>query len=120
MADRVLFISWGTPVRGAEERGLEVFNETLGLYGRMQQDGRIEAFDVMLFTPNGAINGCIQMRGSAAQLAAAREAEDFRRTLADAALIVDDLRLVEGYANEGVAAQMALYQDAISKVPQRV
>ena len=53
MADRVLFISWGTPVRGSEERGLEVFNATLGLYGRMQQDGRIEAFDVMLFEPTG-------------------------------------------------------------------
>jgi hypothetical protein len=37
MADHVPFISWGTPVRGAEKRGLEVFNETLGLYGRMQQ-----------------------------------------------------------------------------------
>jgi hypothetical protein len=120
MADRVLFISWGTPVRGSEERGLEVFNGSLGLYGRMQQDGRIDAFDVMLFAPNGAINGCIQIRGSADQLAAVRQDEEFQRTLVDAALIVDDFRLIEGYANEGVAAQMALYQEAISKIPQRV
>ena len=46
MADRMLFIGWGTPVRGREERGLEVFNEALGLLGRMEQDGRIEGFDV--------------------------------------------------------------------------
>src|ERR1700742_1088579 len=100
MADRVLMVSWGTPVRGSEERGLEVFNEALGLYGRMQQEGRIESFDVMLFEPNGAVNGCIVIRGSAEQLAAAREDDEFRRTTISAALIADDLRLIEGYANE--------------------
>lgn len=120
MADRVLFISWGTPVRGSEERGLEVFNATLGLYGRMQQDGRIEGFDVMLFDPNGSINGCIQIHGSAEQITAARADEEFRRTMIDASLIVDDLRMIEGHANEGVAREMALYQEALSKVPQRV
>ena len=36
----------------------------------------------------------------------------------DASLIVDDLRLVDGYCNEGVAKQMGLYQEAIAKVPQ--
>jgi hypothetical protein len=41
MADRMLFIGWGAPVRGLEERGLEVFNDAIGLLGRMQQDGRI-------------------------------------------------------------------------------
>jgi hypothetical protein len=119
MADRVLFISWGQPVRGLEERGLEVFNEALGLYGRMQQDGRIESFDVTLLTPNGELNGYMALRGSADQLAAARDSEDFQRVTIDAALVVDDLRLIDGYVNEGIARQMALYQEATAKVPQR-
>lgn len=119
MADRVLFISWGQPVRGLEERGLEVFNEALGLYGRMQQDGRIESFDVTLLTPNGELNGYMALRGSADQLAAARESEDFQRVTIDAALVVDDLRLIDGFANEGIARQMTLYQEAAAKVPQR-
>ena len=33
MADRILFISWAEPVRGREERGLEVFNDALGFSG---------------------------------------------------------------------------------------
>jgi hypothetical protein len=119
MADRKLFIGWSTPVRGSEERGLEVFNETLGLYGRMQQDGRIESFDVTLLDPNPKLNGYMELRGTAAQLAAVREDEDFRRTMVDAALIVDDLQMVEGYCNEGIAKQMGMYQEAVSKVPQR-
>jgi len=57
MADRVLFISWGTAVRGREERGLEIFNEAVGILGRMQEEGRIEKFDVVLLDPNGELNG---------------------------------------------------------------
>lgn len=118
MADRVLFIGWGTPVRGREERGLEVFNEAIGLYGRMQQEGRIEKFDVVLLDPNEGLNGYIELYGSAGQLATFRETEEYRHTLIDASLVVDDLRVIEGFTNEGVAREMALYQQSIARVPQ--
>ena len=119
MADRMIHISWGAPVAGREERGLEVFNEALGLYGRMQQEGRIESFDVALMVPNGAkLDGFIALRGSAAQMAAVREDEDFQRNMVDASLIVKDLCVCEGYTNEGIAQQMAMYQEAIGRVPQ--
>jgi hypothetical protein len=118
MAERLLFISWGTPVRGREERGLEVFNEAIGFYGRMQQEGRLEAFDVALMTPNLGLNGYIALRGSAEQLATLSEHEEFQRILVEASLMVDDLQLVDGYAEEGIAKQMTLYQNAIAKVPQ--
>ncbi|MGH2903898.1 MAG: hypothetical protein ACRDK7_09990 [Solirubrobacteraceae bacterium] len=118
MADRMLFIGWGTPVRGREERGLEVFNESIGLYGRMQQEGSIEQFNVVLLEPNTNLAGYIELHGSAEQLAAARAGDEFRRTLADASLIVEDLRIVEGFTNNGVAQEMALYQESIARVPQ--
>src|SRR5579864_238779 len=119
MADRVLFIGWGAPVRGAEERGLEVFNEALGLLGRRQQEGQIESFDVCLFEPNPSVNGFILIRGTADQITALRNDEEFRRNTIDAQMIVDDLRHLSGYTNEGVAEAMTLYQEAIAKVPQR-
>jgi hypothetical protein len=119
MADRVLFIGWGSPVRGSEERGLEVFNEALGLLGRMQQDGRIEGFDVSLLEPNADLSGYVVVRGSAEQITALREDEEFRRNSIDASLIVEDLRHIVGYTNEGVAREMAMYQEAVAKVPQR-
>ncbi|HEY3865610.1 MAG TPA: hypothetical protein VGL54_05940 [Solirubrobacteraceae bacterium] len=118
MADQMLFIGWGTPVRGREERGLEVFNESIGLYGRMQQEGRIEQFNVVLLAPNANLAGYIELHGSAEQLSTARAGEDFRRTLVDASLIVEDLRIVEGFTNNGVAQQMALYREGIARVPQ--
>jgi hypothetical protein len=119
MADRVLFIGWGTPVRGAEERGLDVFNEALGILGRRQQEGQIEGFDVCLLEPNGDLNGYITVRGSLDQINALRNDEEFRRNSIDASLIVDDFRQISGYTNEGVASVMGMYQEATAKVPQR-
>jgi hypothetical protein len=119
MADRVLFIGWSTPVRGREERGLEVFNDAIGLLGRMQQDRRIEKFDVVLLGPNGDLNGYIEVHGSSAQLSALREDGEFQRNSADASLVVNGLRHIDGYTNDGVARQMALYQDSLARVPQR-
>ena len=119
MADRMLFIGWGAPVRGREERGLDVFNGAVGFYGRCQQEGRIDSFDVVLLDPHGGgLNGYMALHGSADQLAALRADEEFRRILVDASLIEDELGVVDGYTNEGVAREMELYREAIGKVPQ--
>jgi hypothetical protein len=118
MADRVLVISWGEPVRGREERALEVFNEAVGLAGRMQQDGRIESFNVVLLNPNSDMAGYMELQGSAEQIAALDVDDEFTRNTVDASLICENLRHTTGYTNEGVARQMALYQEAIAKVPQ--
>lgn len=118
MADRCLMITWGEVVRGREERALENFNEVLGYYGRLQQEGKIESFDTVLLSPNGHLDGYIQLNGSAQQLAAAKEEDEFQRILAESSLIVDDLRLIEGVCNEGVAKQIEIFQQAVSKVPQ--
>jgi hypothetical protein len=118
MADRMLFIGWGATVRGREERALEVFNAAVGFYGRCQQEGRIESFDVILLEPHGGgLAGYMELHGSADQLNALRQDEQFRRLMIDAALIVDELGIVDGFANEGVARELTLYRDAIAQVP---
>ena len=118
MADRVLFVGWDSVVPGREERGLEVFNEAVGILGRMQQDGRIERFDVLMMAPNAGLDGCIQVHGTAEQLAAVRADEEFLRNTVDAQLCVSGLRHVDAYANEGVARIMGIYTEATAKVPQ--
>ena len=118
MADRVMFISWGENVAGREERGLEVFNETVGMYGRMQQDGRIESFDVVLLSAHAGLDGYMEVRGSAEQLAALRESDEFLKSMTDASMIVHDLRAVEGYTGAGIARVMSIYEASIAATPQ--
>jgi hypothetical protein len=119
MADRVLFMSWGQVVRGAEERSLEVFTDALGILGRAQQDGRIERFDVALMGPNTDLDGYIEVFGTTEQLTALQASEEFQRNTIDAQLCVDGMSHTLGYCNDGVARIMGMYQDALSKVPQR-
>ena len=119
MADRALFVGWREPARGLEERALGVFNEAMGILGRKQQEGQIESFDVVLLEPNGELDGYITVQGSAEQITALRADPEFQRNTVDATLSVNGIRHIEGYTNEGVATQMAMYQEAISKVPQR-
>ena len=98
----------------------QVFNEVMGFYGRLQQEGRIESFDVALFAANSDLGGYIELYGTHQQLDAAQQDEEFQRITVDASLVVADLRISEAVTNEGVAQEMARYQEAISKVPQSV
>jgi hypothetical protein len=117
MADRALFIGFGMPVRGREERALEVFNETVALYGRMQSDGRIERFDATLLDPHGGdLGGFFMIHGSEAQCAALPNDEEFRRSMIDAGLIVENLGVVPAVTGEGVGREMTMYADAVRKV----
>jgi hypothetical protein len=118
MADRVLVLSWGQPVRGREQHGLEVFEAAVAYYAEMEHERRIEAFDVMLMQPNGLMNGCMILHGTHAQLDAITEDERFRRLTIDASLVVDDLRITMGYSGAGVQQQMPMYAEAVAHVPQ--
>jgi hypothetical protein len=118
MADRALIISWGQPVRGREQHGLEVFGESVAYYGELREAGRIAGFEVMILEPSRLMEGCMILTGSHAQLDAARQEERFRRLLIDASLIVDDLCVAESYTAEGVEEAMGMYADAVGRVPQ--
>jgi hypothetical protein len=119
MADRTLCLTWGQVARGREAHSLEVFNDALGYYAALQEDGRIERFDVVLLSPGGGIDGMMILHGSHEQLDAVKEDERFQRITIDAQLVVDRLSVLDGYVNEGVARPMALFQEAASQLPQQ-
>lgn len=118
MADHLLFIGWKFPHAGREERSLEVFNEAIGLLGRMQQDGRIESFDVAIMAPNTDLGGYMQARGTADQIDALRRDEAFTRMTIDAEVCVDGLRHLEGFTGDALARRTAMFQEASGKVKQ--
>ena len=117
MADRALFIGFGQPVRGREERAVEVFNEFVGMSGRMQSDGRIESMDVTLLDPHGGdLGGFFMLHGSEAQCSALSMDEEFRRACIDANLIVENFGVVPAATGEAVGTEMAMYIEAVKKV----
>ncbi len=117
MAERTLFVGFGTPVRGREARAVQVFGEFVEMFGRMTAEGRIESMDVTLLDPHGGdLGGFFLVQGTAAQVAALPNDEDFRRAVIDASLIVENFGVVPGLSGEAVGPEMALYGEAVAKI----
>lgn len=114
MAEAGLFTGWGTPVRGREETGLDVFAEALAFQATLEEEGAIESFEVVLLGPHGGgLSGFILARGSEQQIAAVRAREEFARINTRAAMVVDDLGVVDAALGEGVERQLNVYREAI-------
>jgi len=117
MADAGLFVGWGAPVTGREAKGLEVFGEAVAFYGSCQEAGEIEGFEtVFLGAHGGGLSGFFLLRGSVEQCAALRAREDFQRITTRAALVVDNLGVIDAVVDEGVGAQLEVYQGAIADI----
>jgi hypothetical protein len=113
MAGEALFIGWGQVVRGREKQALGVFQESMEYYGRLQQEGQIEGFDVFLLAPHGGdLNGFVVLRGEPQALAGVRFSNEFERLTVRASSIVDSVGVVIAYSGDALARQMELFQQA--------
>jgi hypothetical protein len=117
MADAGLFIGWGAPVRGREAKGLEVFTEALGYYGRLQQEGVIEGFETAILEPHGGdLQGFVLLRGAEEQLAQLRVDDEFVRLSTRAGLIVEGLGVTGAALGDGLEQAIATYQQGVSEL----
>jgi hypothetical protein len=111
MAGEALFIGWGAVVRGREKQSLQVFQESIEYYGKLQQDGRIESFDVVLLSPHGGdLNGFVILRGERQALAQVRFSDEFETLIARAGAIIDSLGVMPAYTGDALATQMGRFQ----------
>jgi len=117
MPEAGLFVGWGAPVRGREAKGLEVLNEGAEYWGRLQQDGRIESFEVVLLYPHGGdLYGFALLRGSHDQLNDVAGDEEFLRLQARGGLLVERLGVVRAALGDGLQQQIGRFQQAIADV----
>jgi hypothetical protein len=113
MAGEALFIGWGAVVRGREKQALQVFQESIEYYGRLEQEGQIDGFDVLLLSPHGGdLAGFVILRGDRQTMAGVRFSDEFERLIVRASSIVDSVGVLPAYSGEALAAQMALFQQA--------
>jgi hypothetical protein len=117
MADAGLFIGFGDPVRGRESQAVELFNETMVYYGRLQEEGEIENFEPVFLEPHGGdLGGFILIRGNAEKLSALRVSEEFTQFSIRAALCVEGFGVVGADLSERLQSQMAYYTEQIAAI----
>lgn len=97
--------------RGREKQALQVFQESIEYYGRLQQEGRIDSFEPLLLAPHGGdLNGFVILRGNRAALAEIRFSEEFERLIARASAIIEAPGVIPAYGGDSLAQQMGLFQ----------
>jgi hypothetical protein len=112
MAGEALFIGWGQVVRGREKQSLQVFQESMQYWGKLQQDGRIDSFDVLLLAPHGGdLNGFAVLHGDRKALAEIRFSDEFERLIARASAIVESPGVIPAYGGDALAQQMGIFQE---------
>jgi hypothetical protein len=116
MADAGVMIAWGENIPGREARGLEVFNETLQFWGRMQSEGQVEGFEVALLNAGGPVDGFIFVRGDRDKLAEITAGDEHTRLVIKASMIVRDLSVSPALINGGLAHGMEMYQDELASM----
>ena len=116
MAEAALCTVFGEPVPGREKQAVNIYADTLQYWGRLQQEGKIERFDVTVLSPSGGdVTGFIVVRGTAAQIDSVRRTKEFQQLLNRVQLVVSHLRVNDAYVDEGLAQIMSQYQEVVEK-----
>jgi hypothetical protein len=103
MADRVLFSGWNRAVAGREQQALELFNKSIELHAKWQNEGRIESFEpVLLGAHGGDLNGFVMIKGEANKLNELREDDEFVDMMIQAGYCLEGFGVVTGYIGEAL------------------
>jgi hypothetical protein len=117
VANQGIFIGFGNPVRGREGKSLEIFNEAMQYYARLEEAATIESWEVALLEPHGGeLGGFFLLRGQREKLSELRGDAEFRRLTTRASLIVDQLGVVNAALGEGLSEEVSTFQEAIAEL----
>ncbi len=117
MASGALFIGWGPVVRGREQQALQVFNDVMQYYGRLQQEGEIESFEPVFLEPHGGdLSGFVLIRGDRDKLSHLRTNDEFVHNVNRASLYVDNVGVVGAYTGDELNRQLADFQQVIGEL----
>jgi hypothetical protein len=111
MANAALVIGWGPAIPGRELKALQVFNEAMQYWTRLQQQGDIESFEPVALEPHGGdLLGFFLVRGDGERLNRLRFSEEFIRLDNRAGLVVSNFGVVSAFIGEGLNRQFADFQ----------
>jgi hypothetical protein len=111
MAMGALFIGWGAAVRGRETRALQVFQEALAYYGRLQQQGEIQSFEPVALEPHGGdLGGFLLVKGDANKLARLRTSDEFIAINTRAQLVVENFGVAGAFVGDDLQRLFADFE----------
>jgi hypothetical protein len=116
MAEAALCQVWGATVPGREKQALKVYNEVTQWWASLEQEGKIERFDVTMLAPSGGdVAGFLVARGTAEQIDSLRRSKEYQQQLLRVQLLASHLRVADAYVDEGLAQILGQAQEVIEQ-----
>ena|SRR6516165_9611004 len=116
MVEAALCTAWEDPIPGREKQALNVYNEAMQYWAGLQQEEKIERFDVtVLELSGGEMAGFLVVRGTAKQIDSVRRSKEFQQYIAHGQLVASHLSVARAYVDEGLAKFMGWYQKVIEQ-----
>lgn len=110
MADYALFIGWGDPVRGREEKSTAVFGEAVAFWTKLQAEGTIESWEAYFLGPHGGdLAGFFLVHGDRDKLAMVSSSEEMDAINERAGMVVERLGVVPALTGAALEAAMGRY-----------
>jgi len=107
MAEVALCTVWGDPIPGRKKQALNVYNEAMQYWAGLQQEEKIERFDVtVLALSGGDMAGFLVVRGTSKQIDSVRRSKEFQQYIAGGQLVASHLSVALANVDEGLAQFM--------------
>ena len=99
MEKGALFVGWGSIITGREKTAAQVLNEAMKYLQTLQNDGKLDALDVVLLEPHGGdLEGFVLVKGDKEFLAKLRVEEEFVKIIVGAQLVHIKVGVVWAYS----------------------
>jgi hypothetical protein len=116
MAEAGFWVAWGLPTEGRERQALDLLNETKGYLERIEQERRIERFDIAILKPQTTeLGGFILIQGTQEQIDSLRHDTDFQVWVNRVQLVADRVGIVDAWVDQGITEATNLYEEALRK-----
>jgi hypothetical protein len=112
-----LFVGFGYPVRGREQKAIGVFNEFVGFFSRLQQEGEIDGFEpVFLEAHGGDLGGFFLLRGDGERLSRIRVSGDWLDLSYRAQLTVEGFGVVAAVLGGEIESELGRFERHVGEL----
>jgi hypothetical protein len=98
MAKGALFVGWGSIITGREKAAAKVLGEAMQYCISLQQDGKIDSFEVVALEPHGGdLQGFVMVKGEREAIARLRVDDEFVRVIVGVQLVHSNVGVIGAY-----------------------
>ncbi|WML58744.1 hypothetical protein [Neobacillus sp. PS2-9] len=112
MAKGSLLVGWGEIIPGREKAAKATLNNAMEYCIRLQQEGKIDRFEVVVLEPHGSdLNGFVLITGDKETVARLRAEDEFVSVMVGVQLVHRNVRVVGAYTGSEIQSLFAMWDE---------